>query len=343
LFDCVLRRLDPEFAHDAAHRLIAWTGAVGPARWAVRAGVAALAGGGRTRPTRLLGRMLPGPLGVAAGFDKDGRAARGLTALGFSFVEVGTVTPEPQPGNARPRLWRLTDQRALRNAMGFNSPGARAVALTLARLRASQGGWDLMVGVNIGKNRTTAAPDAPADYFTAAAHLARHADYLVVNVSSPNTPGLRDLQAVQALRPILEAARAGAARSLEGTGRRDRLPLLVKIAPDLPDDSVRQIASLAHAEQLAGVVAVNTTIAHELGPGGVSGPPLRRRGLDVVRLLRDELGPDKTVIGVGGISSGEDVAAYLAAGADAVQAYTAFIFEGPIWPARTGRAAGARH
>jgi dihydroorotate dehydrogenase len=333
LFDLLLRRLDPEQAHLMAYRLIEWAGRVPPARGLVRAAV-----GGGGRPTRLFGRTLAGPLGLAAGFDKDGRAVQGLTALGFSFVEVGTVTPRAQPGNERPRLWRLLDQRALRNAMGFNNAGAEQVARNLRRLRAAAGGWDHMVGVNIGKNKLTPAAEAPADYFAAAARLARYADYLVVNVSSPNTPGLRDLQAVESLRPILEAARAGAARSLEGTGRRDPVPLLVKIAPDLADGDVDGIAALAADLDLAGVVAVNTTVRHPLGRGGVSGPPLLPRGLEVVARLRAALGPDPVILGAGGISSAADVAAYLAAGADAVQAYTAFIYEGPFWPARLQRA-----
>jgi dihydroorotate dehydrogenase len=339
LFNAVLRRLDPEWAHNAAHRLIAWMGAARPARAAVRA-VAGLGGPGR--PARLFGRALPGPLGLAAGFDKDAQAVKGLTALGFSFVEVGTVTPRPQPGNPRPRLWRLVDQRALRNAMGFNNAGAAAAARALGRLRASAGGWDHLVGVNIGQNKATLPAHAPADYFEAARALAKFADYLVVNVSSPNTPGLRDLQAVAALRPVLAAARAGAAQSLAGSGRRGGVPLLVKIAPDLLDSEVDAVAALVLELDLAGVVAVNTTIAHNLGPGGLSGPPLRQRGLAVVARLRSALGPGKTVIGVGGIAAPADVEAYLAAGADAVQAYTAFIYQGPLWPARVQRLAAGR-
>ncbi|MDR2347503.1 MAG: quinone-dependent dihydroorotate dehydrogenase, partial [Bifidobacteriaceae bacterium] len=334
LFNHLLRRLDPELAHWLAYRLIGWLGAAGPVRELVRSVVSA---GGPGRPARLLGRNLPGPLGLAAGFDKDARAVSGLAALGFSFVEVGTVTPRPQAGNDRPRLWRLVDQRALRNAMGFNNAGAAAAGRALRRLRASDGGWNHMVGVNIGKNRATPAADAPLDYFEAAAVLARYADYLVVNVSSPNTPGLRDLQAVEALRPVLQAARAGAAKSLVGTGRREAVPLLVKIAPDLQDADLDAVAALVLELGLDGVVAVNTTIAHSLGPGGLSGPPLRQRGLAVVARLRSALGPDKTVIGVGGITTPADVNAYLRAGANAVQAYTAFIYEGPFWPARVQR------
>jgi dihydroorotate dehydrogenase len=331
LFNLVLQRLDPERAHTVAHFLIRIMGQFSPARALVRTVVGA---GRSVHPVRLFHRTLPGPVGLAAGFDKNATAVRGLATLGFSFVEVGTVTRFPQPGNPPPRLWRLVEQQALRNAMGFNNPGADQVAATLRRLRAQPGGWDVMVGVNIGKSKITPAEEAPGDYYASASRLARYADYLVVNVSSPNTPGLRDLQATRALKPILEAARLGAKNSLEGTGRRDPVPLLVKIAPDLADSEVDAVAHLVDQLDLDGVVAVNTTIAHDFpGGGGISGPPLLARGLEVVARLRRQLGPDKTILGVGGIGHPEDVAAYLTAGADAVQAYTAFIYQGPSWPA----------
>jgi dihydroorotate dehydrogenase len=194
-----------------------------------------------------------------------------------------------------------------------------------------------VVGVNIGKSKVTTPADAAQDYFVSARRLAKYADYLVVNVSSPNTPGLRDLQAVEALRPILLAARAGADQSLAAAGRSGPLPLLVKIAPDLPDDEVDAVADLVTELDLAGVVAVNTTVAHCLGPGGLSGPPLKARGLAVVRRLRSRLGPERTVIGAGGIATSGDVKEYMEAGADAVQAYTAFIYEGPFWASRVQR------
>jgi dihydroorotate dehydrogenase len=321
---------------------LGWISLMGRLRPALRL-VTRLVGGtvprGRddARTVELFGRRLAGPLGLAAGFDKEAAAVPGLTALGFSFVEIGTVTRFPQPGNPRPRLWRLVDQRALRNAMGFNNAGSAAIARSLRQLRKTPGGWEYVVGVNIGKSKVTDPADAPEDYLVSARRLARYADYLVVNVSSPNTPGLRDLQAVDALRPILKAARRGAAQSLAKANRAPDLPLLVKIAPDLPDSAVDAVADLVTELDLAGVVAVNTTTAHHLGAGGLSGPPLRARGLAVVERLRERLGPGKTVIGVGGISCAGDIAAYLAAGANAVQAYTAFIYEGPFWPARVQR------
>jgi dihydroorotate dehydrogenase len=335
-FKAFFRRMDAERAHRLALRWIVWMGEVAPARRLVHRVAMAR---GQGEPSRLLGRTLPGPLGLAAGFDKEGKAVKGLAALGFSFIEIGTVTRFPQPGNPRPRVWRLLDQKALRNAMGFNNSGSTAVARRLRGLRSSSGGWDHVIGVNIGKSKVTEPSEAAQDYFVSARRLAKYADYLVVNVSSPNTPGLRDLQAVEALRPILRAARRGAAQSMAGAGRSGEVPLLVKIAPDLGDQEIDAIADLVEELDLAGVVAVNTTVAHDLGAGGVSGPPLLERGLEVVRRLRSRLGPGRTVMGVGGIVTAADIEAYLDAGADAVQAFTAFIYEGPLWAARVQRQA----
>jgi dihydroorotate dehydrogenase len=253
--------------------------------------------------------------------------------LGFSHVEIGTVTARAQPGNDRPRLWRVVDQRGLRNRMGFNNQGAARVARRLAKVRGTRVGRDAIVGVNIGKSKVTPLDRAPADYRTSARLLAPYADYLVVNVSSPNTPGLRELQAVEALRPVLVAAAEGAR---EGAGR--EVPLLVKIAPDLSDDEIDAIADLAVDLGLAGMVAVNTTIAHDLGPGGLSGPALRDRGVEVVRRVRARLGPEAVVIGVGGIESAADARAYLDAGATLLQGYTAFIYAGPAWASRVNAA-----
>jgi dihydroorotate dehydrogenase len=400
LYDTVFARIDPERIHDWALNLIAAAGHVPGLRrliWEVVADPRLGARPVTERPdgwtefygdyagTELFGRRLTSPLGVAAGFDKDARAIAGLTMLGFGFVEVGTVTARAQPGNPKPRLWRLTAERALRNRMGFNNPGARAIARRLAWVRRTPAGRAAIVGVNIGKSKVTPADRAAIDYGTSARLLAPYADYLVVNVSSPNTPGLRDLQAVEKLRPILEAARAGADRatlrggtadvgpSPSGTGvadggahpgrpgrsacaalgavagvqpgdeppvwpRSGRVPLLVKIAPDLADEDVLAVADLAGELGLDGIVAANTSIKHDLGEGGLSGPPLKDRALDVVRLVRGRLAPGKVVIGVGGIASPADVAAFLHAGADAVQAYTAFIYRGPFWPGRIARA-----
>lgn len=336
LFRLVLRRLDPERAHELAFALIRLVGEVAPLRALVRR----FTSPPPAAATRALGRTFPAPFGLAAGFDKDARAVPGLVMLGFGFVEVGTVTAHAQPGNEAPRLWRVLEQRALRNRMGFNNQGSAAVALRLRRLRATPAGRALVVGVNIGKTKVTPAQDAPADYAVSAGRLAPYADYLVVNVSSPNTPGLRDLQSVESLRPILEATRAAADEATERAGR-GRVPLLVKIAPDLSDEDVDAVADLALELGLDGVVAVNTTIAHDLGPGGLSGPPVRSRGLDVVARLRTRLGPEPVVIGVGGVTTPADAREYLAVGATLVQGYTGLIYRGPFWAAGINRALAA--
>ncbi len=285
-----------------------------------------------------LGKVFPAPLGVAAGLDKDAVAVKGLWLAGFSHVEVGTVTPKPQPGNEQPRAWRELDVRGLRNRMGFNNEGADAAARRLAALRASAVGRAALVGVNIGKNKTTSAEDAMLDYGYCARVLAPYADFLVVNVSSPNTPGLRDLQSVAALRPILEHARAGAVEAVGGR----KVPLLVKIAPDLADDDIDAVADLALELGLDGIVATNTTIGHDRGPGGLSGPPLLSRSVEVIARLRVRVGADMCLIGVGGITSADDARAMLDAGATLVQGYTALVYEGPFWPSRINRQL-ARH
>lgn len=336
LFDLVFRRMDPERAHEVAFRLIRVVAQVPLLRDVVRRAFRASDRGS----VEVWGRRFPSRFGLAAGFDKNAVGVAGLVMLGFGFVEVGTVTAQAQPGNEPPRLWRVLDQRALRNRMGFNNEGSAAVAARLRRLRATPAGRRLVVGVNIGKTKTTPAEHAAADYATSAGRLALYADYLVVNVSSPNTPGLRDLQSVEALRPILEATRV-AADEATAAGGLAPVPLLVKIAPDLSDDDVDAVAELAAELGLDGIVAVNTTIGHELGPGGLSGPPVLARGLDVVARLRSRLGPDAVIIGVGGITTPADAREYLAVGATLVQGYTGLIYEGPAYATRIARALAA--
>ncbi|PJI93472.1 quinone-dependent dihydroorotate dehydrogenase [Luteimicrobium subarcticum] len=343
LFQHGFRRMDPEAAHHLAFPVIGLLGRTPGARGLARRVLAPFAETTTRGPgsVQVLGRSFPAPLGLAGGFDKDAKAARGLATIGFSFVEIGTVTAHAQPGNEKPRLWRELDVRGIRNRMGFNNEGAAAAADRLARLRRTSGGRAVLVGANIGKTKVTAPEDAAEDYATSARLLAPHADYLVVNVSSPNTPGLRDLQSVDALRPILEAVREAADEATRAA-RIARIPLLVKIAPDLADDDVDAVADLALDLGLDGMVAVNTTIGHDRGPGGLSGPPLLPRGVEVVRRLRERLGQGPVIIGVGGITTVDDARAYLAAGADLLQGYTAFIYEGPFWASRINRALTAR-
>jgi dihydroorotate dehydrogenase len=336
LYRMVLRRLPAETAHRAGFWLIRVVAAVPGATWALRRWL------GPRDPVlrvRALGLDFPGPLGLAAGFDKDARGTAGLAALGFGFVEVGTVTAEPQPGNDRPRMFRLPADRALVNRMGFNNDGAAAAA---ARLRR-QGGRRrrVIVGVNIGKTRAVPEEQAAADYAASARAVAGVADYVVVNVSSPNTPGLRDLQAADRLRPVLAAVRS----ALDGAGRGRRVPLLVKIAPDLADADVDAVADLAVGLGLDGIIATNTTTSRDglasspaeiaaAGAGGLSGPPLRSAALAVLRRLRARAGDRLVLIAAGGIETPQDAWERLRAGATLVQAYTGFVYGGPLWPRR---------
>jgi dihydroorotate dehydrogenase len=289
------------------------------------------------------GRELPGPLGLAAGFDKDAEGTSALLALGFGFVEVGTLTAEAQPGNAAPRLFRLPRDRALVNRMGFNNAGATAAARRLARRVPGT------LGVNIGKTKRVSEDQAVADFTRSAEALAPHADYVVVNVSSPNTPGLRDLQAIDKLRPLLESVRI--ACDLASPMR--RVPLLVKIAPDLADSDIDAIADLALELGLDGIVATNTTIARDglatpaarvaaIGAGGLSGAPLKQRALDVLRRLRARAGTRLVLVAVGGIENADDAWARIRAGATLVQAYTGFIYAGPLWPRHLNRELASR-
>ena len=290
-----------------------------------------------------LGCDLPGPLGLAAGFDKDAKGVRALLALGFGFVEIGTVTAEAQPGNPRPRMFRLPRDRALVNRLGFNNDGAAAAAARLVRRPAGT------LGINIGKTKRVAEAEAQADFTASAERLAPLADYLVVNVSSPNTPGLRDLQAVDKLRPLLTAVRAACDRA----SPLRRVPLLVKIAPDLADDDIDAVADLALELGLDGIIATNTTIARTglttpaaevtaLGAGGLSGAPLKARALAVLRRLRARVGDRVTLIAVGGIETGDDAWQRIRAGATLVQGYTGFVYGGPLWPRRVQRELAAK-
>jgi dihydroorotate dehydrogenase len=287
-----------------------------------------------------LGLEFASPVCLAAGFDKDARAYPALGAIGFGAVEVGTITARPQPGNPKPRLFRLAADRALINRMGFNNHGAAVAAAALRRRHRGH----TVVGVNIGKSKDAPEAEAIADYVTSARRLAGVADYMVVNVSSPNTPGLRDLQATAQLRPLLAAVR----QALDRSSPQRRVPLLVKIAPDLPDEDIDAIVDLALDLELDGIIAINTTITRTglatpperieaIGAGGLSGPPLRSRALDVLRRLRDRAGDDLTLISAGGVETADDAWQRLRAGANLVQAYTGVIYGGPLWAWRINK------
>jgi dihydroorotate dehydrogenase len=284
----------------------------------------------RTRPAlqrRLLGLDFPNPFGTAAGYDKNAEVPDALLSLGFGFVEVGTVTPRPQTGNPAPRVFRLVRDGALINRLGFPSEGHEAVYRRLAA-RERRG----IVGVNIGANKDS--PDRIADYVAGVTRFADVADYIAVNVSSPNTPGLRDLQEKRALGDLL--ARVVAARDA------GRIPLLLKIAPDLDDNALAIIAETALASGIDGMIATNTTVAREKlqdlaqakEAGGLSGRPLFERSTAVLARLRRAVGRDMVLIGAGGIDSAAAAVAKIRAGADLVQLYTGLVFDGPDLPAR---------
>jgi len=333
LFERVLARFDAESMHRLGFGLLRALLAVSLVRHWLRA---------RLNPSdpvlalSAFGRALDSPLGLAAGFDKDAVGYEQLYALGFGFIEIGTLTGEPQPGNPKPRMFRFVAHRALVNRLGFNNRGSLAAVVRLARPRR------VPLGVNIGKTKLVSEEDAVADYVASAERLGALADYVVVNVSSPNTPGLRNLQAVELLRPLLRAVRA----TLDRVSPARRVPLLVKIAPDLADEDVDQVADLALELGLDGIIATNTTIARaplsaqeaeRAGAGGLSGAPLKQRSLAVLRRLYARVGTRMMLIGVGGIESAEDALERILAGATLIQAYTGFIYGGVLWPSRLRR------
>ncbi len=334
LFDLLLRRLPVESAHRLAVRTLRIVCLIPGAQALMRR---LLVPHDPALRVQALGLTFSGPLGVAAGLDKGGEWFEGLGLLGFGHVEVGTVTARPQPGNPRPRIFRALEDRALLNRMGFPNSGAQAVAARL-RTRRRQG---LILGVNVGKSMSVPVESAGADYRASVRQLAPVCDYLVVNVSSPNTPGLRDMQAIESLRPLLLEVR----RELADAS--PRTPLLVKISPDLADGGLDAIADLALELSLDGIVAVNTTIDRSvlsrpselaaIQGGGISGPPLKNRAVEVLRRLRDRVGDRLVLISVGGVATPEDVWERIAAGATLVQTYTGFVYGGPGWPVRVNR------
>lgn len=342
VFETCLVRMDAEKAHHLTYDALKAGGPV-----LTRARIPGRA------PVEAMGLVFPNRLGLAPGFDKTAEVYDRMGAFGFGHVEIGTVTALPQPGNPKPRLFRLPEDRAVVNRMGFNNDGAQTVARRLANRKArgarrAPGDRNhhtrprMVLGVNIGKSKVVPDDDqaaVEADYETSTRLLAPYADYLVVNVSSPNTPGLRNLQAVEKLAPLLAHVR----RTADDAVTDRQVPLLVKIAPDLSDEDVLAVADMALDLGLSGVIATNTTISRDglrsdpakveaCGAGGLSGAPLRERSTEVVRLLRGRVGDGLTLIGVGGITTPADARERIDAGADLVQVYSGLIYGGPGWP-----------
>ncbi|HZW28022.1 MAG TPA: quinone-dependent dihydroorotate dehydrogenase [Trueperaceae bacterium] len=328
-----LFRLDPERAHELTLQGLRLASR---SRLALRAS-GAFARGARDPSLRVeaFGLTFPNPVGLAAGLDKDGVAVPALAALGFGYLEVGTVTALAQPGNPRPRLFRLVEDEALINRMGFNNHGAERLAASVLRAKAAHGDWLPPVGVNVGKSRAVPAEEAPRDYERALHAVWEAADYLVLNVSSPNTPGLRGLQATGPLREVVRAARRVARE-------RGEKPVLVKLAPDLDEEALVTAARAAEEEGAAGIVATNTTVSRPAlrsplaaEQGGLSGRPLAPLAEAALRALA--AATRLPLVSVGGVWEAADVAARLAAGATLVQVYTAFVYQGPALPGRLCR------
>jgi dihydroorotate dehydrogenase len=335
VFNRLITRFDAETMHKLGFFLLRFALFLPWLRKLVRAVLAPKDG---VLTLRAFGHVLDSPLGLAAGFDKDGVGYEQLYALGFGFIEVGTLTGSPQPGNPRPRMFRLIEDEALINRLGFNNGGSQAAIARLSRRRS------MPLGVNIGKTKLVPEDHAIEDYTKSATWLGAFADYMVVNVSSPNTPGLRDLQAVELLKPLLLAVQ----KALREVSPQRIVPLFVKIAPDLANEDIDAVADMALEIGLHGIIATNTTIARsalhtseqrlsEIGAGGLSGAPLRVRSLEVLRRLQRRVAGRLMLVSVGGVSTAQDVLDRILAGATLVQAYTGFVYGGPRWPSRVRR------
>lgn len=316
-----LFRLDAETAHELTIALFSrWPG-LSTAAFCQRLAA---------DPVELMGLQFPNRVGLAAGLDKNGECVEAFGRLGFGFIEVGTVTPRPQPGNPRPRMFRLPEHRALINRLGFNNKGVDHLLQTLARQDYSG-----VLGINIGKNADTSIERAADDYLACLHKVHARADYITVNISSPNTRNLRELQAAEQLGGLLSQLRAARETLAQAQGK--RTPMLVKIAPDMPDDQLPVVCELLQEYAVDGLIATNTTIARTdvagtVGAdeaGGLSGAPLRERANQVMQQARAAVGPEFPIIGVGGICSGADAHQRRLAGADLVQIYTGFIYGGP--------------
>ena len=324
-----LFKLDPEVAHDLTLKSLA---ALGP-------GAALLGAGADAAESRtVMGIDFPNPVGLAAGLDKNGDYIDALAALGFGFLEIGTVTPRPQPGNPKPRMFRVLEHEAIINRLGFNNGGVEKLLANVER--ASYRG---VLGINIGKNFDTPLERAADDYLACLDAVYARATYVTVNISSPNTKNLRDLQSSEKLDELLGALMSKRASLARGSKPK---PLLVKVAPDLDDDQIEAIAALALKHSVDGLIAINTTIAREAiaghrhagEMGGLSGRPLFARSTEVLRKLSAALGGKVALIGVGGIMNGADAHAKIAAGASLVQVYTGFVYRGPELIAQARRA-----
>jgi dihydroorotate dehydrogenase len=337
-----LFRFEAERAHGIAlGGLAAVSRAMGVAPVVERAGRRRVTRSGTTSGIDVMGLHFPTRVGVAGGLDKDGRALRAWPLLGFGFVEVGTVTAHAQPGNPAPRLFRLRRDEAVINRMGFNNHGSAALA---ARLEAL-GPLPVPLGVSIGKSKVTPVEDAVDDYLTSLRRLHRFADYVAVNVSSPNTPGLRSLQGADALRSLLDALVATSQSLSADDGR--TVPLVVKVAPDLTDSALDELLDVCLDHGVSGVIAANTTLSRDVlsageplaaEAGGLSGRPLLPRTLEVVRHVRERAGARLAVIGVGGVRGPDEALRMVDAGADLVQLYTGLVYEGPGMVRRVARA-----
>ena len=282
------------------------------------------------KPTQFLGMTLPNPLGLAAGLDKNGECIDAFAAMGFGFIEVGTVTPVPQAGKDKPRLFRLKDAQAIVNRMGFNNKG---VDYLVEQVKQSQ--YRGVLGINIGKNKVTPEENALDDYLICMRKVYEHASYITINISSPNTPGLRNLQYGEALEALLSGIKQEQEVLADKHGK--HVPILVKIAPDLTPEEIEGIADSLKKSQVEGVIATNTTISREgveglrwaKEAGGLSGGPLTQKSLDVTRMLKNALAGEIPIMGVGGIDSAKAAQDRLDAGADVLQIYSSFIYQGP--------------
>ncbi len=326
--------MDPEQAHEWTLRALQRTQGCDMARL--------LAARQPILPRTVMGLPLRNPVGLAAGLDKNGACIDGLAALGFGFIEVGTVTPRAQPGNPKPRMFRLPRARCLINRMGFNNDGLDTFVANVRRSQWRRHGG--ILGLNIGKNADTPIEHAVDDYLRCLDGVYPHADYVTVNISSPNTRNLRSLQSHDALDALLGALRERREILADRHGR--RTPLVIKIAPDLETGEIDAVAELVPRHGIDGIIATNTTLSreavrglpHEDEAGGLSGPPVHEMSLAVISRLREHLGRDTAIIGVGGIESGRQAAEKVQAGADAVQLYTGLIYRGPALIAECVRA-----